>query len=89
MPLFLGDSFASRITLAQPKAKLRWSSSRPSSEPDTLESMDNVALALSYHGNHDEAEGMHRRTLEGREKALGKEHLDTLSSMNNMASVLH
>jgi hypothetical protein len=37
--------------------------------------MDNVALALSYHGNHDEAEGMHRRALEGREKALGKEYL--------------
>jgi hypothetical protein len=58
-------------------------------EPDTLESMDNVALALSYHGNHDEAEGMHRRALEGREKSLGKEHLVTLSSMNNMALVLH
>jgi hypothetical protein len=36
-------------------------------EPDTLESMDNVALALSYHGNHVEAEGMHRQALIRRE----------------------
>jgi hypothetical protein len=28
-------------------------------EPDTLESVDNVALVLNYQGNCDEAEGMH------------------------------
>ena len=28
-------------------------------EPDTLESMENMALALNYQGNYDEAEGMH------------------------------
>jgi hypothetical protein len=58
-------------------------------ESDTLESMDNVALALSCRANHDEAEGMHRRAPEVRAKALGKEHLVTLSSMNNMALLLH
>ena len=51
--------------------------------------MDNVALALSCRANHDEAEGMHRRAPEVRAKALGKEHLVTLSSMNNMALLLH
>jgi hypothetical protein len=51
--------------------------------------MDNVALALSCRANHDKAEGMHRRAPEVRAKALGKEHLVTLSSMNNMALVLH
>lgn len=57
-------------------------------EPDTLSSMDNMALALNYQGNYDEAERMHRQALEGREKVLGKKHLDTLSSMDNMALVL-
>ena len=57
-------------------------------EPDTLENMDSMVLALNYRGNYDEAEGMHRRGLEGREKVLGKEHPATLSSMNNMALVL-
>jgi hypothetical protein len=32
---------------------------------------------------------MHQRVLELREGALGKEHLDTLDSMNNLAGVLH
>jgi hypothetical protein len=31
---------------------------------------------------------MNRRALEGREKALGKEHPDTLTSISNLASVL-
>jgi hypothetical protein len=57
-------------------------------EPDTPESMDRMALAPNYRGNYDEAEGMHRRGLEGRGKVLGKEHPATLSSMNNMALVL-
>ena len=31
---------------------------------------------------------MHRQTLELREKVLGQEHPDTLTSMNNLAMVL-
>ena len=31
---------------------------------------------------------MNRRALEGREKALGKEHPNTLTSVSNLASVL-
>jgi Tetratricopeptide repeat len=31
---------------------------------------------------------MHQRTLELREKALGKEHPDTLTSMSNLAEAL-
>ncbi|KAK3690231.1 hypothetical protein B0T22DRAFT_360526, partial [Podospora appendiculata] len=34
------------------------------------------------------AEQMNRRALDGREKVLGLEHLDTLTSINNLASVL-
>jgi tetratricopeptide (TPR) repeat protein len=39
-------------------------------------------------GNYDVAEKMYREALEGREKMLGKEHPDTLTSVNNLASVL-
>jgi hypothetical protein len=31
---------------------------------------------------------MHRRALEGREKVLGPEHPDTLTSVSNLGSVL-
>lgn len=56
--------------------------------PDTLTSMNNLALVLDSQGKYDEAEEMHRQTLRSREKVLGKEHPDTLTSMNNLALVL-
>src|SRR5579871_297849 len=37
---------------------------------------------------YDEAEPLYRQTLVLREKALGKEHPDTLSSMNSLAILL-
>ena len=43
---------------------------------------------LSRQGKYNEAEAMHRRALEGREKALGFEHPDTLTSVSNLRSVL-
>jgi hypothetical protein len=32
---------------------------------------------------------MHQRVLEGREKALGREHRDTLTSVSHLAFLLH
>ena len=43
---------------------------------------------LQYQGKYEEAEQMNRRALEGYEKVLGREHPDTLTSVNNLASVL-
>ncbi|RKK79586.1 hypothetical protein BFJ71_g16170 [Fusarium oxysporum] len=48
----------------------------------------NVAEALSRQGRYEGAAKLYRETLEAREKALGKEHPDTLDSMNNLANVL-
>jgi hypothetical protein len=50
--------------------------------------MNNLALVLDSQGKYDEAEGMHRQTLDLMEKVLGREHLSTLTSMNNLAVVL-
>ncbi|KAK4652643.1 hypothetical protein QC762_0075260 [Podospora pseudocomata] len=57
--------------------------------PDTLTSMDNLAIVLDSQGKYEEAERMHRQALQLREKVLGKEHPDTLTSMDNLALVLH
>ncbi|OCK88016.1 uncharacterized protein K441DRAFT_591444, partial [Cenococcum geophilum 1.58] len=38
---------------------------------------------------YEAAEEMNRRALEGREKALGKEHPDTLASVYFLAFLLH
>ena len=56
--------------------------------PDTLSSMNKLALVLSYQGKYEEAEEMHRQVLKLREGVLGQEYPDTLTSMNNLASVL-
>ena len=56
--------------------------------PDTLRSMNNLAMVLDGQGKYEAAEAMHRQTLELREKVLGPEQLDTLRSMNNLAVVL-
>jgi len=60
--------------------------SESSMESDTLE--DNIAVVLEAQGKYETAEAMHRRTLELREKVLGPEHPDRLTSMNNLALVL-
>jgi tetratricopeptide (TPR) repeat protein len=56
--------------------------------PERLSSMDNLAEVLSCQGKYEQAEEMHRRTLDLMEPALGKEHTNTLMSMNNLADVL-
>ena len=56
--------------------------------PNTLTSVNNLALVLQYQGKYDEAEAMNRQALDGYEKVLGKEHPDTLTSVNNLALVL-
>ena len=56
--------------------------------PDTLTSINNLALVLSDLGKYEEAEEMHRQALRLCETVLGKEHPSTLTSMNNLALVL-
>jgi hypothetical protein len=56
--------------------------------PDTLTSVNSLALVLERQGKYEAAEEMNRQALHGREKALGKEHPDTLTSVNDLARVL-
>jgi Tetratricopeptide repeat len=45
-------------------------------------------VILRDQGRYEEAEAMNRRALDGREKVLGREHPDTLTSVDNLTSVL-
>ena len=56
--------------------------------PDTLTSMNNLAVVLGHQGKYEQAEEMHRHALALRETVLGKEHPSTLTSVNNLAGVL-
>jgi tetratricopeptide (TPR) repeat protein len=56
--------------------------------PDTLTSVNNLAVLLNSKGDLAAAEPMYRRALEAQERVLGPEHPDTLTSVNNLAVLL-
>ena len=56
----------------------------------------NILMTLHHSGcpfhdqeEYHEAEGMYRWALRGSETVLGEEHLDTISTVDDLASVLH
>ena len=50
--------------------------------------MNNLASLLQDKGDYAGAEPLYRRALEAGERTLGKEHPNTLTSVNNLASLL-
>jgi tetratricopeptide (TPR) repeat protein len=56
--------------------------------PDTLRSMDNLALTLLNQGNLDEARALQEQVLAAKRRVQGDDHADTLVSMGNLASTL-
>ena len=62
------------------------------SHPDTLTSMNNLALTLRARGDQGdfaEAQEYQERVLEGCRQALGESHPNTFESMGNLASTLY
>jgi hypothetical protein len=57
-------------------------------DPNTLGSMNNLAVALGDLGRHADAEALHREAFDTRRRVLGAEHPDTLTSMNHLAGLL-
>ena len=55
--------------------------------PDTLSSLNSLALSYLAQGLYGEAAPLYLRALKGREKTLGPQHPDTLISTNNLANL--
>jgi tetratricopeptide (TPR) repeat protein len=55
--------------------------------PDTLSSVEEVAIVFQYQGRYEAAEPLLQRVLDTRTNALGPDHSDTLSSVNNLAAL--
>lgn len=53
------------------------------------EVFNKAAWYTKTQGDYLAAEEMNRRAMEGYEKALGEEHADTLTSVSDLAEVLH
>jgi tetratricopeptide (TPR) repeat protein len=56
--------------------------------PDTLMSMNNLAMTLQAQGDFGGAHALQEQVLNIRQRVLGTEHLDTLTSMSNLAMTL-
>eukprot|EP01031_Cornospumella_fuschlensis_P026840 gene26840-32438_t len=56
-------------------------------DPETLSSMDDLAVLYSSQGLYDKSEPLYVQCLEKRRVVLGEDHPDTLSSMNNLAAL--
>lgn len=55
--------------------------------PQTLTSLNNLAVLFKSQGRYGEAEPLIQRAVEGRTRALGIDHPQTLSSLNTLAEV--
>ena len=61
---------------------------RARSSPVTANSMSNLGRVLDLQGKYAEAEKMYREALAVREKALGRDHPDIATNLNNLAKVM-
>jgi tetratricopeptide (TPR) repeat protein/predicted Ser/Thr protein kinase len=57
--------------------------------PQTLATMDELALLLKTRGGYSEAEPLYRQALEARRRVLGPEHPETLETQHNLAVLLN
>ena len=57
--------------------------------PDTLTTMNNLALSYGSLGRTKEAAELQEKVLEARRRILGEEHPDTLTTMNDLALSYH
>jgi tetratricopeptide (TPR) repeat protein len=52
--------------------------------PDTLQSMNNLAVLYNKQGKHTQAEALFTQVLEPVRRVLGKDHPDTLTTLNGL-----
>ena len=55
--------------------------------PDVAQTLNNLAIVYQAQGKYREAEGLFKRALAIREKALGANHPDVGQTLNNLANV--
>ena len=68
------------------RGALPWKAKLGPDHPDTLTSMNNLAVGYQAAGKLDKALPLFEETLALRKAKLGPDHPDTLTSMNNLAS---
>ena len=64
-----------------------WEEQLGPAHPDTLRTIQNLAIVYRYQGRYKEAEQLYERALKGWEEQLGPAHPDTLMTAQNLAVV--
>ncbi|MBF0107693.1 MAG: tetratricopeptide repeat protein [Magnetococcales bacterium] len=78
--------FSAALPLARRALEIRENTLGPD-HPDTIVSLNNLAMLHKEMGNHAAAIPLARRILTIRENTLGPDHPDTARSLNNLASL--
>ena len=60
-----------------------------SQHPDSLSTLQHLAMVLKAQGQYDATEELYVRALKGMEASLGPEHRDTLNAVHCFAVLLH
>jgi tetratricopeptide (TPR) repeat protein len=81
--LYLGDAGTAEQQFRI--ARARYTAGLGLDRPDTLWSMNGLALSYAALGRHAEALRLHEETLALKKAKLGADHPETLSSMSNLA----
>ena len=55
--------------------------------PDTLSTMNNLAVSYNHQGKHRDAEVLLKLCLDKKKAVLGESHPSTIDTMNNLAKV--
>ncbi|KAI0887873.1 uncharacterized protein GGS22DRAFT_90148 [Annulohypoxylon maeteangense] len=58
-------------------------------DPETISTMNSLALNLYYQGKYEEAEPLYQQKIEFYKRVYGEEHYQTLNGMNNLALVFY
>jgi tetratricopeptide (TPR) repeat protein len=84
--LFLGD--AEVATAQHERARALFAEQLGPDDPDTLQSVNNLANSYRAQGRFPEALLLYQDTLARRRAVLGADHPATLESLNNLANIL-
>jgi eukaryotic-like serine/threonine-protein kinase len=82
----LGLGYADRAIRLFTRARATFATRLGPEHPDTLMSMNNLAISYNHAGQNERALELNEETLALRKAKLGLDHPDTLTSMNNLGT---
>ncbi|KAF8740375.1 Patatin-like phospholipase, partial [Rhizoctonia solani] len=83
--VYMGRGRWDKAEQLQEHIKRRLKQMRGDEHPDTLRSMNSLAIAYSRLGRYEDARALYTQVLDTRNQVLGSDHPDTLTTMHGLA----